>query len=297
MEPVSGVPRAELARRLVDTYTVDGVFDRDWFAALRLERPERRGEIDELEALRGARTTKRPRPGLAADLEVVVSHLVGMARASTLPEALVYCEDLSPRRTLALLGLLESRDLVEWDVTVRDGAVRASLQLLRGFRTAFLRRDRESRTDQIRALLPRARVRVFVSYSGRADMSPLTRALCRRLDELGCSVFLDETSIVGGAEWRTVLLEELRRAGLFVALANDAYWSSAFCHQELGGAYALGKSVLIFCDGTAPQGFAEAEQYYAVARLPPPGPVELATEISDAVIEAYEQKIRDGSRS
>lgn len=300
LEAPGGAPGTELAQRLVDVLKLDQSLDDDWFAALRLARPGRLATIGRLEALwRDPRTldsVRTARSELLADLDALTT-LLGAEGGSRISEVSLYRAEFPRPRVLALVGWLADRGIVEWDVSVDEGRARPFLQLLRGFWARFVVSDGRIPLGRLRSILPRAHTRVFLSYSGRADMAPLTRELREALLARGYDVFLDETSIRGAADWRRVLIAELRRTGLFVALANQAYWESAYCQQELGGAYSLGKSVLIFSNGAEPRGFAETDQYFYVGGLPTADPSSHAAEIAGSIVAAHEQAVRDGTVS
>ena len=95
----------------------------------------------------------------------------------------------------------------------------------------------------------------FISYqtADRAAAGILKVALAR----VGILAFLAHEDIEVSEEWRRRILEEIRKADLFICLLSQAYLKSSFCIQESGIAAYRDDLVVIplLLDGTVPPGF------------------------------------------
>ena len=95
---------------------------------------------------------------------------------------------------------------------------------------------------------------VFISYHNSEKQ--IAGQVKEVLDGFGIESFLAHDDITVSEEWADKILEEIRKAKLFVCLLSRKYKESAWCMQESGMA-ALLKSVAILpfsLDGTIPEG-------------------------------------------
>ncbi|MCB1954501.1 MAG: toll/interleukin-1 receptor domain-containing protein [Rhodocyclaceae bacterium] len=88
----------------------------------------------------------------------------------------------------------------------------------------------ESRVAQ--AMRGRIRPDVFVSYA-HADGDALPLAIHAALGAASRVVFWDSQAFIGGAPWRPLLLDMLRRSRLFVLLVGAAFERSHWQEQEM----------------------------------------------------------------
>ncbi|EMY76396.1 TIR domain protein [Leptospira weilii serovar Ranarum str. ICFT] len=97
-------------------------------------------------------------------------------------------------------------------------------------------------------------MKAFTSYS-TADKYTAGK-IQNLLDHFGISSFLAHEDIKVSSEWQTVILNELAKSDLFVALLSADYERSPWCVQEAGIA-AFQEMTLVFLslDGTIPKGF------------------------------------------
>ena len=206
---------------------------------------------------------------------------------------------LGEDRTRALLAWLCRRDVLAWDIVPTDDEASVRLRMLRGFRAAFVDVPPDAQIPRsLEALLPRPHTRIFLSYFRGSGVSHAADPFRTHLEARGYAVFVDEHASAATRDWRHDLLYELRRCDVLVAVVTEEYWHSPFCQQEIGGAYALGKSVVMFSDGTAPQGFASVEQFERIPLDPWlhqdwPTIGELLAQRTAAI---YEQRVRDGAQ-
>ncbi len=85
---------------------------------------------------------------------------------------------------------------------------------------------------------------VFISHS-REDQ-PLVERIERGLTFGGrVRVLWDRRNIAPGQDWRAALRRALERADVFIVIGSPAAARSDFVLQELGGAWALGKPIVI----------------------------------------------------
>ncbi|TGK25577.1 toll/interleukin-1 receptor domain-containing protein [Leptospira yasudae] len=97
-------------------------------------------------------------------------------------------------------------------------------------------------------------MKAFISYS---TIDKLTAGKIQNiLDHFGIPSFLAHEDIKVSSEWQTVILNELAKSDLFVALLSRYYEESPWCVQEAGIA-AFREMTLVFLslDGTIPKGF------------------------------------------
>ncbi|PJZ55834.1 toll/interleukin-1 receptor domain-containing protein [Leptospira barantonii] len=97
-------------------------------------------------------------------------------------------------------------------------------------------------------------MKAFISYS-TVDKY-IAGKIQNILDRFGIESFLAHEDIQVSSEWQTVILNELRKSDLFVALLSREYEASPWCEQEAGIA-AFREMTLVFLslDGTVPKGF------------------------------------------
>lgn len=291
----SDVPLEPLADRLVAIWQVEGALDEAWFDDLLQARPFRRTDMDRVRDLVLAPVSldqaQTARQRLAGDVTTVLQHV---QRTSDGVMADVLASPLGEDRTRALVGWLCRRDALAWELELGPDRQDARLRVLRGLRSAVPEGPREAFLEP---LLPRPHTRIFLSYGRDGDVTHATVAYRQHLEALGYAVFIDEHAIETTTDWRRRLLHELRRCDLLVAVVTPDYWASPFCQQEIGGAYALGKAVVMFGDGTVPQGFASAEQCERIpaARWTASGGPALGEWLARRTAAIHERQVREGS--
>jgi hypothetical protein len=84
---------------------------------------------------------------------------------------------------------------------------------------------------------------VFISHS-REDQ-PLVERIMRGLLFGGSVQVSTDRMLPGGADWRKELRRALETAHVFIVIGSPASAKSDFVLQELGGAWALGKPIVI----------------------------------------------------
>jgi hypothetical protein len=84
---------------------------------------------------------------------------------------------------------------------------------------------------------------VFISHS--RDDRPLVERIERGLTFGGRVRVLTDRMISAGQHWRTALRRALETADVFVVIGSPASAKSDFVLRELGGAWALGKPIVI----------------------------------------------------
>jgi TIR domain len=84
---------------------------------------------------------------------------------------------------------------------------------------------------------------VFISYS-REDQSLVERIMRSLLFGGRVKVFMDRM-LPSGADWRKELRRALETAHVFIVIGSPASARSEFALQALGGAWALGKRIVI----------------------------------------------------
>lgn len=94
----------------------------------------------------------------------------------------------------------------------------------------------------------------FLSYqTADKHVAGEIRAL---LAELGVESFLAHEDIGVSQEWRLKILEEIRKADLFIPILSANYYASEWCVQESGMAALMELTIIPFSiDGTIPKGF------------------------------------------
>lgn len=97
-------------------------------------------------------------------------------------------------------------------------------------------------------------MKAFISYSN--EDKRIAGKIQEILERFGIDSFLAHEDILVSSEWQTVILNELEKSNLFVALLSKEYEKSSWCVQESGIA-AFRKMTLVFLslDGTIPKGF------------------------------------------
>src|SRR5688572_28024278 len=85
------------------------------------------------------------------------------------------------------------------------------------------------------------RPRAFISYS-RKDQE-IARRLYESVSAAGFEAFLDTEETLTGERFDRVIVRELRRADVVVAVISNASAASTWCFAELSYAHALDKHV------------------------------------------------------
>jgi len=99
------------------------------------------------------------------------------------------------------------------------------------------------------------RDRAFISYSTKNKK--WGGCLKRTMESLGVSTFIAHDDLQVSEDWKNKILDELKRADVFVALLSKDFKLSDWCSQELGYIATI-KEVLIIpltIDNTNPYGF------------------------------------------
>lgn len=108
-------------------------------------------------------------------------------------------------------------------------------------------------------MLTEKTLRVFISYSNKDNK--VARDIKRAFDDYGINAFLAHEDIDVGQEWRDVILENLKKSNVFVAILSENFVKSEWTDQEVG--FAICKDNLIVSvslDGTKRYGFLEMFQ-------------------------------------
>jgi hypothetical protein len=84
--------------------------------------------------------------------------------------------------------------------------------------------------------------KVFISYS-RRDAEPVS-LIAERLETAGHTVWLDKSTIQGGARWQEEILKGIEKADVFVLMLSPEAVESANVERELDLAYTTGKPIL-----------------------------------------------------
>ena len=77
--------------------------------------------------------------------------------------------------------------------------------------------------------------RVFISYASKSDYPKLAEEIKSHLkfhNTRISDIFVDTSSIDGGAEWEKKVNDECTRCDIFVALIDDKYTESKYCRDE-----------------------------------------------------------------
>lgn len=77
------------------------------------------------------------------------------------------------------------------------------------------------------------------------------------LESIGITSFLAHEDIDVSEEWRLKILEEIRKAGIFLCILSKDYFASSWCVQESGiAAFREDMTIIpLSLDGSIPQGF------------------------------------------
>lgn len=101
---------------------------------------------------------------------------------------------------------------------------------------------------------PPGKIHAFISYQTKDKRT--AGEVQKTLEEAGVSAFLAHEDIEVSVIWRDRILEELRKADIFVSILSKNYALSAWCVQESGiAAYRGITSMHLSLDGTIPEGF------------------------------------------
>lgn len=84
--------------------------------------------------------------------------------------------------------------------------------------------------------------RIFVSYS-RQDGPAVTR-IANRLKEAGHKVWLDKSTIQGGARWQEEIVRGIEKADVFVLMLSPDAVQSKHIEREIGLAYTTSKTIM-----------------------------------------------------
>ena len=95
----------------------------------------------------------------------------------------------------------------------------------------------------------------FISY--QTEQKNLAGKVQRLLNGLSVKSFLAHEDIEVSQEWRIKILEELKKADIFICLLSKEYYESPWCVQESGiAAYKEDTTIIPFSvDGEIPKGF------------------------------------------
>jgi len=94
-------------------------------------------------------------------------------------------------------------------------------------------------------------ISVFVSYDRRETV--LVHILTAHLESLGCRCLIDSSMIGTGEDFQDVIRSAIRDCEVVLVVLTEHSASSAWVHQEIGFALALGKPVLPFDFGDGRQ--------------------------------------------
>lgn len=96
---------------------------------------------------------------------------------------------------------------------------------------------------------------VFISYQNKDKL--VAGELQATLSEHEIRSFLAHEDISVSEEWRTHLIDELRKTDVFICLLSEKYFESVWCSQEAGIAASRPNTTIIplSLDGMIPQGF------------------------------------------
>jgi len=95
----------------------------------------------------------------------------------------------------------------------------------------------------------------FISYQTRDKQ--IARQVKDILASIGITSFMAHEDIDVSEEWRAKILEEISKAGIFVSILSQNYYSSVWCVQESGVAVFRDNMTIIplSIDGSISQGF------------------------------------------
>ncbi|NJA05713.1 toll/interleukin-1 receptor domain-containing protein [Methylococcaceae bacterium WWC4] len=95
----------------------------------------------------------------------------------------------------------------------------------------------------------------FISYQ-TADKQIAGR-IKELLESIGIASFLAHDDIDVSEEWRLKILEEIRKASVFICILSKSYFESSWCVQESGiAAFRADMTIIpLSLDGSIPQGF------------------------------------------
>lgn len=102
-------------------------------------------------------------------------------------------------------------------------------------------------------------LRVFISYSTADKLK--AGAIKDGLNHFGIDAYVAHDDITGGEEWRTSILNNLKKCDLFIPLISENFSKSDYANQEVG--FAICKEIPIIpisLDGKNPYGFLEMFQ-------------------------------------
>jgi hypothetical protein len=96
-------------------------------------------------------------------------------------------------------------------------------------------------------------IRIFASYSS-LDKN-LAGAIKERLEHYSLSVFLAHEDIKPSVDWQNELVYNLRGCDIFMPILTEKFNTSEWTNQEVGFAFALGKTILPLKINVNPIGF------------------------------------------
>lgn len=102
---------------------------------------------------------------------------------------------------------------------------------------------------------PLKNVRAFISYS--TANKKWSSTVKSSLSSVGFNGFLAHEDLKVSEEWKASILQELKKADIFVALLSKEFKQSNYCSQEVGFIISRKKVLIIplSIDGTTPYGF------------------------------------------
>ncbi len=108
-------------------------------------------------------------------------------------------------------------------------------------------------------MLTEKTLRVFISYSNKDN--EVARLIKREFDNYEIRAFLAHEDIEVGQEWRGIILENLKKSNIFVAILSENFINSEWTNQEVGFAICKGDLIVtVSIDGTGLYGFLEMFQ-------------------------------------
>lgn len=85
--------------------------------------------------------------------------------------------------------------------------------------------------------------RIFLSYSQR-DRA-VAEAVARELEKLGVTAFNPDREQKPGGDWRTTIMDGIRRSDQVAVIWNPNVSPSDWMNYEVGSASALGKDIVV----------------------------------------------------
>jgi hypothetical protein len=97
-------------------------------------------------------------------------------------------------------------------------------------------------------------IKIFLSHSSKEK--ELAGEVKEELEDYGFEVFLAHSDILGGENWSSTLVREIKECDLFLVQLSKEFHRAEYTDQEVGIAYSLKKPIVpLSIDGTLPYGF------------------------------------------